>query len=277
MKKVLLAIVLMAGLALALLDRDPSERATGNPVVSGTAPGMAADPLDQDTGISAPASAPGRASPLESGGTVRASIERRSAELRADKSLRLPPPPAPRSPDGTVDPLQCDPVSPTCFAKRDPLSADSWDEAQWMRRHGFVDAAQAAAAETWSEEVLDHRLRLGDPAATMELARRLLNEQKEHEAIVLLTDAVQGGNVLAAHRLAAIDEGRRLAYNPFPGMEWLFVARRLGDGKVTLEYIRHRYPGVEFRHIDHSMVIADRLILRYGLQNRPVERRPGFL
>lgn len=191
----------------------------------------------------------------------------------SSRRMNLPPPPAMRSPSGEIDPLQCERSSSTCqyFS---PMSAKSWDDAQWMRRHGFLDAAQLAEAERWSDAELDTRVKFGDPAAVAELARRFLENGDELYAREVLMDAVRRGNVYAAHRLAAIDNGRSFPFHTRPGLEWLLVARRMGDTEVTMTYIASQYDQLQPRELDHAMLIADRWAERLNLHSRPLQRRP---
>lgn len=199
--------------------------------------------------------------------TIRRRVE------HANKPFKIPAPPAMRSPTGEKDTLQCAPPDSHCDAFG-PLSASSWDEAQWMRRHGFLDAAQALAAADWSETELDHRAQLGEPAAVAELAKRYLAKGEELEAKEVLMDGVRRGNIYAAHQLAAIDEGRTLPFYKRPGLEWLFVARRMGDAQVGMTYITSRYPNLQPSEIDHAMLVADRRVEQFRLHARPMERRP---
>lgn len=206
-----------------------------------------------------------------SGAAYSESIRQRV--VNANKPFDLPDPPAMRSPTGEKDVLQCAPSDSHCDAFS-PLFASSWDEAQWMRRHGFVDAAQQLAAAEWSESELDLRIKAGDPVAVAELAKRFLSKSEELEAKEVLMDGVRNGNIYAAHQLAAIDEGRTLPFYKRPGLEWLLVARRLGDAQVGMTYIMSRYPNLQPSEIDHAMLVADRRIEQFRLNGRTVERRP---
>ncbi len=198
-------------------------------------------------------------------------IRRRVAA--SSRMMMLPSPPAMRSPSGEIDPLQCERSSSTCEF-HSPLSAMSWDEAQWMRNRGFLDAEQLAEAAGWTSAELDARAKSGEPAAVAEFARRLLENGEELQAKEVLMDGIRRGNVYAAHRLAAIDEGRSLPHYSRPGLEWLFVARRMGDTQVTMSYISGRYPGLSQSEIDSAMLFADRWSERLNLQNLQIQRRP---
>lgn len=203
--------------------------------------------------------------------TYRDQIRQRVAN--ASRKISLPAPPAMRSPSGDIDLLQCARSDADCdyFS---PFFASSWDEAQWMRKHGFVDEEQLKEAANWSELNLDRRLRGGDQLAVAELARRFVAEGRELEARELLKDGVRNGNIHAAHRLAAMDEGRTLPHYSRPGLEWLFIARRMGDSQANMTYIMSRYPNLQPHELDHAMLIADRHVERLGLNARPVRRRP---
>lgn len=204
--------------------------------------------------------------------SLRDSIRQRAEQ--ESREFRDPVAPASRSSTGATDPLQCIDADARC-GEGDPLAASSWDEAQWMRSRGFVDQVQRNRAQGWTDSELEDRYRNGDPAAVSELARRFAQSGEELAAKKVLSDAVRGGNVFAAHELAGLDAGRSRPHYSRPGLEWLFVARRLGDGKVTMLYILERYPNLQPQEIDHAMTVAERVSERLDLPNRPVERRPG--
>jgi|GEM_PF-4968724 len=200
---------------------------------------------------------------------IRESAERESREFRD------PVAPALRSPTGATDPLQCAVSVGIDCEQRGPLVAASWDEAQWMRSRGFLDEAQLETAKIWTDGELDDRYRNGDPAAVSELARRFAQSGEELAAKKVLADAVRGGNVFAAHQRAAIDAGKSAPHYSRPGLEWMFVARQLGDGRVTISYILARYPNIQPHEIDQAMTVAERLSERLNLRSRQIERRPG--
>ncbi|MBT9161209.1 MAG: hypothetical protein DDT26_02513 [Dehalococcoidia bacterium] len=205
--------------------------------------------------------------------SLRASI--RENAQRASREFRDPVSPALRSPDGRIDPLQCFPLEGHQCQQSDPMVAASWDEAQWMRSRGFLDAQQIERAKAWTDAELDDRYRNGDPSAVIELARRFEESGESLAARKVLADAVRGGNVFAAHQLASIDSGRATPHYSRPGLEWMFVARQLGDGRVTMSYIIARYPNLQPAEIDQAMTVAERLSERLNLGNRVIERRPG--
>jgi hypothetical protein len=207
---------------------------------------------------------------------VRESIRRRVKEDQHE--FIDPKPPALRSPAGETDPLQCmDPSVDVCDNSSNPLAASSWDEAQWMRARGFVDEQQLANAGVWSDAELDQRYRNGDAAAVLELARRFSAANERAAARRVLSDAVRLGNIRAAHELAKLDYGKSYEWYATPGLEWLFVARRLGDGGVTMTYVMQRYPNTQPAQLDQAMTAADRVFERLNLQAMPTERRPGKL
>lgn len=201
---------------------------------------------------------------------LRGAIRRRAEEER--RQFALPSDPPLRSLTGAVDPLQCTMGGVECDTD-DPLRAESWPESQWMREHGFIDEQQRATAQGWSDAELDSRYRSGDPAAMLELARRFSLNGEDIAARTLLQDAVSLGNVRAAHELARSESGIRSAHSR-PGLQWLFVARRMGDGKVDLTYMRSQFPDLRDGEIDHAMLVADRYSLQLGLFRRPVQPRP---
>lgn len=203
--------------------------------------------------------------------SYRETIRRRVED--ANKRFVLPKPPAMRSPSGAKDALQCEPPGDGCDPSS-PLVARSWDEARWMRDHGFVDPSQKLAASGWSEETLDQRIRAGDPLAVAEMARRFLADGEELEAKEVLMQGVRNGNVYAAYQLAAVDEGRRLPVPMRWGLEWLFVARRMGDSQVDMSFIMSRYPDLTHAEIDHAMMAADRRTQQLGISTRSVRLRP---
>lgn len=273
MKKssMLLSLAIGGALAIVFLWRyaDPSA-ATIAPSGEASASQLAqAPPLDRSLDSD---DASGGESPSASDTSldVRASVRRRADEERRRFSL---PQNAPlRSPTGAVDPLQCVADEVGCESD-DPMAAESWPEAQWMRERGFVDKQQLAAAQRLSDSELDSRYQAGDPAAVLELARRFSVNGEEVEARTLLRDAVSRGNVRAAHELARSESQIRSAHSR-PGLQWLFVARRMGDGRVTLSYMRSQFPNLQDREIDHAMLVADRYSHELGLLSRPVQTRP---
>jgi hypothetical protein len=205
---------------------------------------------------------------------LRESIRRRVEE--DSHMFTEPKAPALRSPSGEIDPLQCmDPKVDVCDNAANPFAASSWDEAQWMRARGFVDEQQLRAAGEWSDDELDQRYRSGDSLAVLELARRFSANEEPAAARRVLSDAVRLGNVRAAHELAAMEYGTSHEWYATPGLEWLFVARRLGDGGVTMSYVMQRYPGLQSAQIDQAMTAADRVFERLNLQAMPIQRRPG--
>lgn len=201
---------------------------------------------------------------------IRGSIRRRVEEER--RKFDLPSELPARSPTGAVDALQCIDGDLGCDPEN-PLRARSWPESQWMRERGFVDDRQQAIAERWSDAELDARYRAGDPAAVLELARRFSLNGEDIAARILLRDAVRAGNVRAAHQLAQSESGIRSAHSR-PGLQWLFVARRMGDGAVDLTYMRTQFPNLRDSEIDHAMLVADRYSQQLGLLSRPIQPRP---
>lgn len=273
MKKPLIFLSIAIGGALAILGFwryanssaetiAPSGDTSTLEIAQGPSFDRALDPGD--------ASGPENSSASESSLDVRASVRRRADEERRRFSL---PQNAPlRSPTGAVDSLQCVADEVGCESD-DPMAAESWPEAQWMRERGFVDEQQLAAAQRLSDSELDSRYQAGDPAAVLELARRFSVNGEEIEARTLLRDAVSRGNVRAAHELARSESQIRSAHSR-PGLQWLFVARRMGDGRVTLSYMRSQFPNLQDREIDHAMLVADRYSHELGLLSRPVQTRP---
>lgn len=263
-----LLVVTAMGLGVwwALLDEQASPTGQQSSGESAGALGTAHEPADvkpQESALPRPA--------VSSEITYRELISQRVVEAR--KPFKLPQSPHMRSPSGEKDPLQCEPADSDCDLSS-PHFALSWDEAQWMRRHGFLDAKQVLAVSQLSDEEIDERAQLGDPAAVSELAKRYLARGDELEAKEVLMDGIRGGNIFAAHQLAAVDEGRSLPFNKRPGLEWLLVARRMGDSQVGMSYILTRYPNLQPQEIDHAMLVADRRIEQFRLNSRVIERRP---
>lgn len=195
------------------------------------------------------------------------------------RSIKLPRPLSDRSPSGEMDPLQCEAPWEGC-EPNDPRFAASWEEAQWMRRRGFVDSKQREAALAWNDAELDERYRLGDPAAVVELARRFEVGGEYLAANLVLSDALKTGNVQAAYELLALDKPRSAgAMDGYVrnGLEWVFVARRMGDGRATMSYAMSQFPNLRPDQLDMAMLAADRIAAEYRLNDAVVEYRPGTL